>query len=146
LVAASTGARMATLKGIDKDGIITAVDESTNAIKDLTDTLNISAPTEGDNPFSNVFGDADSASLEQQITQVQTDITSLIGQAGQRLNIGSVSGGGSYVSDVHEIKGQSVDLSGVGLFDMLVANGAASVVSLLFSLVGFGILLGGNKK
>jgi hypothetical protein len=146
LVAASTGARMATLKGIDKDGIITAVDESTNAIKDLTDTLNISSPTEGDNPFSNVFGDADSASLEQQITQVQTDITSLIGQAGQRLNIGSVSGGGSYVSDVHEIKGQSVDLSGVGLFDMLVANGAASVVSLLFSLVGFGILLGGNKK
>jgi hypothetical protein len=146
MVNARTGARMATLEGIDKDGIITAVDESTNAIKDLTDTLNISAPTESENPFKDVFGDADISALEQQIIQAQTDFSTLVGQAGSRLNIGSVSGGGSYAADVHDIKGQQVDLSGGALFDMLVANGAATIVSLLFSLIGFGVLLGGNKK
>lgn len=146
MVNARTGARMATLEGIDKDGIITAVDESTNAIKDLTDTLNITAPTESENPFKDVFGDADISALEQQIIQAQTDFTTLVNQAGSRLNIGSVSGGGSYAADVHDIKGQQVDLSGGALFDMLVANGAATIVSLLFSLIGFGVLLGGNKK
>lgn len=145
MVNARTGARMATLKGIDKDGIITAVDESTNAIKELTDTLNITAPTESDNPFADVFGDADLSALEQQIIQAQTDFSTLVGQAGSRLNIGSVSGGGSYAADVHD-EGQQVDLSGGALFDMLVANGAATIVSLLFSLIGFGVLLGGNKK
>lgn len=146
MVNARTGARMATLEGIDKDGIITAVDESTIAIKDLTDTLNISAPTESENPFKDIFGDADISALEQQIVQAQTDFSTLVGQAGSRLNIGSVSGGGSYSADVHDIKGQQVDLSGGALFDMLVANGAATIVSLLFSLIGFGVLLGGNKK
>ena len=146
MVNARTGARMATLEGIDKDGIITAVDESTNAIKDLTDTLNITAPTESENPFQDVFGDADISALEQQIIQAQTDFTTLVNQAGSRLNIGSVSGGGSYAADVHDIKGQQVDLSGGALFDMLVANGAATIVSLIFSLLGFGVLLGGNKK
>ncbi|GAB3238803.1 hypothetical protein GCM10027295_35260 [Pseudaeromonas pectinilytica] len=146
MVNARTGARMATLEGIDKDGIITAVDESTSAIKDLTDTLNITAPTESENPFKDIFGDADISALEQQIVQAQTDFSTLVGQAGSRLNIGSVSGGGSYAADVHDIKGQQVDLSGGALFDMLVANGAATIVSLLFSLIGFGVLLGGNKK
>ncbi len=146
MVNARTGARMATLEGIDKDGIITAVDESTNAIKDLTDTLNITAPTESENPFKDVFGDADISALEQQIIQAQTDFSTLVSQAGSRLNIGSVSGGGSYAADVHDIKGQQVDLSGGALFDMLVANGAATIVSLVFSLLGFGVLLGGNKK
>lgn len=146
MVNARTGARMATLKGIDRDGIIDAVDQSTNAIKDLTDTLNISAPTESENPFKDIFGDADISALEQQIVQAQTDFSTLVGQAGSRLNIGSVSGGGSYAADVHDIKGQQVDLSGGALFEMLVANGAATIVSLLFSLIGFGVLLGGNKK
>lgn len=146
LVAASTGARMATLKGIDRDGIIDAVDESTNAIKDLTDTLNIKTPTESENPFAEVFGDRHIASLEQQIVKAQTDFSTLVTQAGSRLNIGSISGGGSYAADVHDIKGRQVDLSGGALFDMLVANGAATIVSLIFSLIGFGVLLGGNKK
>lgn len=146
MVSSKTGATMATLEGIDKDGIITAVDKSTQAITDLSDMLNISAPSDSENPYSDLFGESSLSALDSQIAQVKTDITDLINQAGDKLNIGSISGGGSYVTDVHEIKGQSVDLSGAGLFDMLVANGAATVVSLIFSLLGFGVLLGGSKK
>lgn len=146
MVSSKTGATMAMLEGIDKDGIITAVDKSTQAITDLSDMLNISAPSDSENPYKSLFGEASLGSLDTQIAQVKTDITELINQASTKLNIGTISGGGSYATDVHEIKGQSVDLSGAGLFDMLVANGAATVVSLIFSLLGFGVLLGGNKK
>ena len=92
MVSSKTGATMATLGGIDKDGIITAVDKSTQAITDLSDMLNIPAPSDSENPYAALFGDASLASLDSQIAQVKTDITDLINQAGEKLNIGSVSG------------------------------------------------------
>ena len=141
----SDGVELARVSGVDKDGIIESVDKTTQAVNDLASTLNIPAPADTPNPFIDVFGAADLASVEKQISDTQKSISDLIGDAGSKLNIGAISGGGSYDSSVVDLKGVSVDLSGRGLFDMLIANGAPVVVSLIFGLLGFGVLLRGNK-
>ncbi len=80
IMSASTGARLATLKGIDRDGIVTELEQSNSTLSDINDKLEDltapTAPTEVNADYGDKFAIKDpartySSVLSEHVTQMK---------------------------------------------------------------------------